>query len=225
MKITTKINGFWNNLLKEEFKKDYFLEINNKISNDINNWIIIYPKLEDIFKAFEKTPFEKVKVVIIWQDPYHSEEQAQGFCFSVKKWTKLPPSLKNIYKELNNSLGIYNNDYWDLTYWAEQWVFLLNSILTVQAWIPASHKKIWWEKFTDNIIKTISDKKNWIIFLLWWTFAQSKKDLIDKSKHYILETSHPSPFSANKWFLWSNCFKKTNEILKQNWKKEINWKI
>jgi uracil-DNA glycosylase len=112
-----------------------------------------------------------------------------------------------------------------LTPWTEQWVFLLNAILSVQAWKPASHAKIWWEKFTDYIIKTISDNKEWVIFLLWWAFAQSKKSLIDNSKHYILETTHPSPFSAYKWFLWSDCFKKTNEILVKNWKHPINWQI
>jgi uracil-DNA glycosylase len=181
--------------------------------------------MENIFKAFEKTPFDKVKVVILWQDPYHWKWQAQWFCFSVPEWITQPPSLKNIYKELNNSLWLNIPKSWDLTSWTEQWVFLLNAILTVQAWNPASHAKIWWENFTDNVIKTISDKKDWVVFLLWWAFAQSKKNLIDIKKHYILETTHPSPFSAYRWFLWSNCFKKTNEILKQNWKKEINWKI
>jgi uracil-DNA glycosylase len=161
-----------------------------------------------------------LKVVILWQDPYHWEWQAQGFCFSVPKWIKLPPSLRNIYKEL-----WIDSKNWDLTSWTKQWVFLLNAILTVQAWNPTSHSKIWWETFTDNIIKTISDKKEWVIFLLWWAFAQTKEKLIDTNKHYILKTTHPSPFSAYRWFLWSNCFKETNKILKENWEKEINWKI
>lgn len=225
MKTLPQIEESWYKVLKEEFEKPYYKNIEQKINDDINAWITIYPKIENIFAAFDKTPFDKVKVVILWQDPYHGEWQAQGFCFSVPKWAKLPPSLKNIYKELNISLDVNIPETWDLTPWTEQWVFLLNAILTVQAWNPASHAKIWWEKFTNEVIKTISDKKQWIIFLLWWAFAQSKKSLIDTSKHYILETSHPSPFSAHRWFLWSDCFKKTNEILEQNWKTQINWQI
>ncbi len=215
----------WNKSLKNEIAKKYFKKIEEKISKDLKSGITIYPKQEKIFAAFEKTPFDKVKVVILWQDPYHWEWQAQWFCFSVPKWTKLPPSLRNIYKELNSSLWIDISNSWDLTPWTKQWVFLLNAILTVKAWEPASHSKIWWWEFTDAVIKTISDEKEWIIFLLWWAFAQGKKKLIDENKHFVLETSHPSPFSAHKWFLWSNCFKKSNEILKKEWKTEIDWKI
>ncbi len=214
------IDNNWKNILKNEFKKEYFKQIEENIAKDIKKWITIYPKKEDIFAAFEKTDFNDLKVVILWQDPYHWEWQAQGFCFSVPKWIKLPPSLRNIYKEL-----WIDSKNWDLTSWTKQWVFLLNAILTVQAWNPASHSKIWWETFTDNIIKSISDKKDWVIFLLWWAFAQTKEKLIDTNKHYILKTTHPSPFSAYRWFLWSNCFEETNKILKENWKKEIDWKI
>ena len=220
MNIITKLEKSWNKILKTELEKTYFKEIEKKLEEDYNTWITIYPKKEDIFKAFEKTSFEEVKVVILWQDPYHWEWQAQGFCFSVPEWTKLPPSLKNIYKELWNE-----NTNWDLTKWTKQWVFLLNAILTVQAWKPASHAKIGWEKFTDKVIETISNEKDWVIFLLWWAFAQSKKKLIDTSKHIVLETSHPSPFSAHKWFLWSWCFKEVNKILKERWEKEIDWEI
>ncbi len=220
MNIKPNIKNSWKNILEEEFQNPYFKEIEQKINDDINNWMIIYPEIKNIFKAFEKTSFDDIKVVILWQDPYHGKWQAQWFCFSVPELTKLPPSLKNIYKELN-----IDTKNWDLTPWTDQWIFLLNAILTVQEWNPASHSKIWWETFTNNIIKTISDKKTWVIFLLWWAFAQSKEKLIDKSKHYILKTTHPSPFSAYRWFLWSNCFLETNKILKQNWKKEINWNI
>ena len=220
-----EIEKSWLKVLDKELEKPYFKDIEKKINDYINAWIIIYPKLENIFNAFEKTHFNDIKVVILWQDPYHGEWQAQGFCFSVPDWMKLPPSLKNIYKELNNSLWLDVSKSWDLTAWTKQWVFLLNAILTVQAGNPASHAKIWWETFTNEVIKTISDGKEWIIFLLWWAFAQSKKRLIDTSKHYVLETTHPSPFSAYRWFLWSDCFKQTNEILKKNWKKEINWQI
>ncbi len=220
MDIIENLEKSWQEALKSEFEKSYLKEIEEALENDEKNWIIIYPKKENIFQAFEKTPFEKVKIVILWQDPYHSEWQAQGFCFSVPNWTKLPPSLRNIYKELWEK-----SKNWDLTSWTEQGILLLNAILTVQAWKPASHAKIWWEKFTDSIIKTISDKKKWVIFLLWWAFAQSKKKLIDESKHIVLETTHPSPFSAYRWFLWSDCFKEVNKILRERWEEEIDWEI
>jgi len=220
MNIIPKMETSWNKVLKKELEKLYFNEIKQILEKDYNDWITIYPKKENIFKAFEKTTFDNVKVVILWQDPYHGKWQAQGFCFSVPEWSKLPPSLRNIYKELWEKTKS-----WNLTPWTEQWVFLLNAILTVQEWTPASHAKIWWEKFTDKVIETISDKKEWIIFLLWWAFAIWKKKLIDETKHTILETTHPSPFSAYRWFLWSNCFKETNKFLKKEWKTEINWKI
>ena len=219
------IENSWLEVLKDEFEKDYMKEIKSFLVKEIENWKTIYPHPKNIFKAFDKTPFDKVKVVILWQDPYHWPNQAQGFCFSVEKWQKLPPSLKNIYKELETSLWISPSNSWDLTAWTEKWVFLLNAILTVEAGKPASHSQIGWEKFTDSVIKTISDKKENIVFLLWGAFAQSKEYLIDKNKHFILKTSHPSPFSANRWFLWSNCFKETNEILEKIWKEKIDWKL
>jgi len=225
MKLSENISKDWLEIIETETKKSYFDEINTKINDDLNAWITIYPPINMVFNAFEKTPFENIKVVILWQDPYHWDGQAQGFCFSVPEWTKLPPSLKNIYKEINNSLQIDNKNNGDLTPWTKQWVFLLNAILTVQAWNPASHSKIGWEKFTNEIIKKISEKQDKIVFLLWWAFAISKKSLIDTNKHIVLESPHPSPFSAHRWFLWNNHFKKTNEILKNWWKKEIDWKI
>ena len=163
--------------------------------------------------------------MILGQDPYHWPNQAQGFCFSVSDWQKLPPSLKNIYKEIETSLNIKMWDSGDLTKWSEQWILLLNSILTVEWWKPASHSKIWWENFTDEVIKQISEKKENVVFLLWWAFAQSKENLIDKKKHFVLKTTHPSPFSAHRGFLWSNCFVETNKILKKIWEKEIDWEI
>ena len=223
--MNINIEASWLEILKDEFEKDYMKEIKSFLVKEIENWKTIYPHPKNIFKAFDKTPFDKVKVVILGQDPYHWPNQAQGFCFSVEKWQKLPPSLKNIYKELETSLWISPSNSWDLTAWTEKWVFLLNAILTVEAGKPASHSQIGWEKFTDSVIKTISDKKENIVFLLWGAFAQSKEYLIDKNKHFILKTSHPSPFSANRWFLWSNCFKETNEILEKIWKKKIDWKL
>ncbi len=223
--MQVKLPSSWLEVLSEEFEKEYMKNIKSFLVKEIENWKIIYPHPKNIFKAFEKTDFDDIKVVILWQDPYHWEWQAQGFCFSVPENIKLPPSLKNIYKELESSLKIEPAKIWDLTPWTEQWVFLLNAILTVEAGKPASHSKIGWEIFTDKVIETISNKKKWIIFLLWWAFAQSKERFIDTKKHFVLKTTHPSPFSAHRWFLWSNCFVETNKILKENWKSEINWNI
>lgn len=220
-----KLEASWLQILKWEFEKEYMKNIKNFLLTEIQNKKIIYPNPKNIFKAFEKTPFDKVKVVILGQDPYHWPNQAQGFCFSVSDWQKLPPSLKNIYKEIETSLNIKMWDSGDLTKWSEQWILLLNSILTVEWWKPASHSKIWWENFTDEVIKQISEKKENVVFLLWWAFAQSKENLIDKKKHFVLKTTHPSPFSAHRGFLWSNCFVETNKILKKIWETEINWKI
>ena len=220
-----KLEASWLQILKWEFEKEYMKNIKNFLLKEIKNKKIIYPNPKNFFKAFEKTPFDKVKVVILGQDPYHWPNQAQGFCFSVSDWQKLPPSLKNIYKEIETSLNIKMWNSGDLTKWSEQWILLLNSILTVEWWKPASHSKIWWENFTDEVIKKISEKKENVVFLLWWTFAQSKENLIDKKKHFILKTTHPSPFSAHRGFLWSNCFVDTNKILKKIWEKEIDWKI
>lgn len=225
MKLENNIKNDWKEIIETEMQKPYFSEINNKIEDDLSSEITIYPPLDLVFKAFNKTTLNDLKVVILWQDPYHWVWQAQGFCFSVPKNTKLPPSLKNIYKEIEASLWIKNSNSWDLTPWTKEWVFLLNAILTVQAGNPASHSKIGWEKFTNEIIKIISDKKEKVIFLLWWAFAQSKKSLIDTNKHIVLESPHPSPFSAHRWFLWNKHFKMVNEILKSRWEKEIDWKI
>lgn len=220
-----KIDKSWLEVLKDEFEKDYFKDIKKQIVTDIENWITIYPNPKNIFNAFNTTPFDKVEVVLLWQDPYHWPNQAHGLCFSVQDWITPPPSLKNIFKELNTDLWLSIPNSWNLEKWAKSWVFMLNAILTVRAWLPASHSKIWWETFTDQVIKTISDKKEWIVFILWGNFAWNKKSLIDTKKHYVLEAAHPSPFSAYNWFFWSKPFSKTNEILKKLWKKEIDWNL
>lgn len=217
----------WLVFLEEEFKKPYMKDIRSFLENQIKLWKTPYPHPKNIFNALNTTKFEELSVVILWQDPYHWENQAHWLSFSVQKWVKRPPSLRNIFKEIENDLwrkskiDIWEN--WDLSYWAENWVLLLNAILTVEASKPASHSKIWWEKFTDKIIETISNKKENIVFLLWWSFAQSKKYLIDTKKHYILESAHPSPLSAHRWFFWSKHFSKTNDFLKSKGKKEIDW--
>ena len=219
------LESSWKEKLKTEFKKDYIKSIKSFLKEETKSWKIIYPKKEFIFNALNSTPLDKVKVVIIGQDPYHWINQAHGLSFSVLPWTKIPPSLNNIYKEINNDIW-YDNwvpDNWDLEKWTKQWVLLLNAILTVEKEKPASHSKIGWETFTDKIIETISKESSWVVFLLWWAFAQKKEKLIDKNKHHIIKTTHPSPFSAHRWFLGSKCFSKTNKILKFEWKKEINW--
>lgn len=223
MKITPKIEASWLEVLWEEFNKDYFKEIKKNLMKDIKAWETIYPPMNLIFNAFEHTHFNDVKVVILWQDPYHGKWQAHWLCFSVMNWIKQAPSLKNIFKELKSDLNIDIPKNGNLEKWADQWVFLLNTILTVKDWQPASHSKIWWEIFTNNVIRTISEKKEGIIFLLWWAYAIWKKRLINSNSHYVLETTHPSPFSSHRWFLWSKHFSKTNEILKKLGKKEINW--
>ena len=220
-----RLETSWLEILKEEFDKEYMKNIKNFLIEEIQKGKIIYPNPKNIFRAFEKTPFSEVKVVILGQDPYHGPGQAQGFCFSVNKGTRLPPSLQNIYKELNQSLQIHIAKNGDLTKWTEQGVLLLNAILTVEGWKPASHSKIGWEDFTDVVIQKISEQKENIIFLLWGAFAQSKEKLIDTSKHFILKTTHPSPFSAHRGFLGSNCFKETNEILEKIGKTPIDWSI
>lgn len=163
--------------------------------------------------------------MILGQDPYHGVGQAQGFCFSVEAGTRLPPSLKNIFKELEVSLGIPPAKNGDLTAWADEGVFLLNAILSVEAGKPASHSQIGWEIFTDEVIKKISEKKENIVFLLWGAFAQSKEKFIDTKKHFVLKTTHPSPFSAHRGFLGSNCFVEANKILEKTGQKPIDWRL
>lgn len=184
----------------------------------------VYPKPADIFKAFWLTPFSQVKVVILGQDPYHGPGQAHGLCFSVPEGVSLPPSLQNIYKEIKSDLGIkkdFTNG--NLEPWAKQGVFLLNAILTVVANSSASHKAKGWEEFTDTVIKTISDKKQGVVFILWGNYARSKKVLIDEKKHLVLEAPHPSPFSAYSGFFGCKHFSKCNDYLKTNGEQSIEW--
>ncbi len=184
-----------------------------------------YPPKTNVFRAFELTPFENIKVVILGQDPYHGEGEANGLAFSVNKGIKLPPSLRNIYKELEEDLGIEAPKHGDLSDWAKEGVLLLNSILTVEKDKPASHRNVGWERYTDSIIKEISEKKEHIVFILWGNFAQSKEYLIDRKKHIVIKSPHPSPFSARKGFFGSKPFSRTNQYLIRNNIKPINWKL
>ncbi|MEI8339198.1 MAG: uracil-DNA glycosylase [bacterium] len=184
----------------------------------------VFPKPADVFRAFWLTPFSQVKVVILGQDPYHDDDQAHGLCFSVPEGQKLPPSLKNIYKEIEADLGVKKDmTKGNLEDWAKQGVFLLNAILTVVAHTPASHRGKGWEEFTDNVIKTISNKYEHVVFILWGNYARGKKVLIDESKHLIIESPHPSPFSAYSGFFGSKPFSKCNEYLKKWGREIINW--
>lgn len=210
-------------LLKEEFEKEYFGEIIKTLKEKKELWEKIFPPGSLIFNAFNTTPVEDVKVVILWQDPYHGLWQAHGLSFSVPDGVKIPPSLKNIYKELVAEFGWQIPNSGNLTRRAEQWVLLLNSVLTVKAQSPASHKKIGRSTFTDTVIKKISDEKEGVVFMLWGNFAKGKAELIDSSKHLVLESGHPSPLSAYKWFFGCGHFEKCNEWLEENGVSGIEW--
>lgn len=219
------IEDSWKKILDEEFKKPYFPKIKEFLLKEKNEGYTIYPKWKDIFNAFKLTPFDEVKVVILWQDPYHWEGEAHWLSFSVPDWIRIPPSLRNIFKELKSDLWIEPPESWNLEKWAKQWVLLLNAGLTVRKDSPNSHKDAWWHIFTDAVIKKISDEKEWVVFILWGAFAQQKEVLIDTSKHFILKSAHPSPFSADRGFFWSKPFSKCNELLVNIWKEPINWDL
>ena len=218
------LNNDWIEFLQDELESDSFKLILRKI--DLERKIfVIFPKNELVFYAFNKTPLSKVKVVILGQDPYHGKNQAHGLSFSVPNGIKNPPSLRNIFKELNSDLKIPISENGDLTSWAKQGVLLLNACLTVREKEAGSHQKIGWENFTNVVISKLSEEKEGVVFLLWGAFAQKKAYLIDSEKHYILQTSHPSPFSAYRGFLGCKCFSKTNVILTKNNQKPINWNL
>lgn len=214
-------NNYWDVVLKEEYEKNYFKNIAMFINKEYKEKIV-YPPKRDILRALKLTDYNDVKVVILGQDPYHGENEANGLSFSVNEGIKLPPSLKNIYKELYDDLGITKTT-GDLTSWANQGVLLLNSVLTVLKDTPTSHSKIGWQEYTDAIIKKLNEREKPIVFILWGNYAKSKKNLITNKRHYIIESPHPSPFSANSGFFGSRPFSKTNEFLKKNNIKEIEW--
>ncbi len=215
----------WRNLLDSEMKCDYYLQLQSFLDEEYRSGKLIYPEKDLIFNAFDKTPLEKVKVVLLGQDPYHGPGQAHGLCFSVNQSVKLPPSLKNIFKELNQDLGIEIPSSGNLEKWAEQGVLLLNSILTVRHSEPGSHQNRGWEQFTDTVIRLLSDKKSGLLFLLWGRYAQAKETLIDSGRHYILKAAHPSPFSAYQGFLGCRHFSRVNELLVKTGQKPINWEL
>ena len=224
--MNTTLNNSWDFQLKDEFEKPYFTTLTQFVAEAYNTKTC-YPPNEQIFAALKACSFEDVKVVLIGQDPYHGKGQANGLCFSYVDNKKLPPSLKNIYKEIVSDLGIemptHNGN---LISWAKQGVLLINATLTVEEKQPGSHQKKGWETFTDAVIELISEKKEEVVFLLWGGYAQKKTSLIDANKHFILKATHPSPLGANKGG-WFGCkhFSKTNAYLRKNGKKEIDWKI
>jgi len=220
-----KIEDSWKEILKDEFEKTYFQHIVTFLKAEKASGKIIFPPGSLIFNSFKQTPFSKIKVVIIGQDPYHNKGQAHGLSFSVPDGIPKPPSLLNIFKELKNDLGIEISENGNLEKWASQGVLLLNASLTVRQNEPGSHAQIGWLQFTDEVIKKISNEKEGIIFLLWGKFAQEKQSLIDETKHSILKAAHPSPFSASNGFFGCKHFSKTNEILMKQQKNPIDWKI
>ena len=218
------IGNDWDNILQDEFRKDYFYNLLKFIQGEYKRTTIFPPKNE-VFKAFRYTPYQDLKVVILGQDPYHGEGEAEGLSFSVKKGVKKPPSLNNIFKELHDDLGYSIPIDGSLVSWAKQGVLLLNAVLTVIKDHAASHKDIGWEEFTDLVIKKINEKEEPVVFILWGSFARSKKKYITNPKHLVIESAHPSPLSAYNGFFGSRPFSKTNNFLIKNNLKPINWEI
>jgi len=222
MSAEVKIAPSWKSKLESEFQKPYFEELIQFVKQEYQS-NTVYPPGKEIFRAFDCADFDQVKVVIIGQDPYHGPGQANGLCFSVREGVAMPPSLKNIFKEIHDDLGKPIPTTGELERWAKQGVLLLNATLTVRASSPGSHQNKGWETFTDAVIKQISDQRTNIVFLLWGAYAQKKGEIIDRNKHLVLMSAHPSPFSADRGFFGCKHFSKTNDYLKSKGIKEIDW--
>lgn len=221
--MEVKIEESWKEKLKKEFKSIYFKQLVEFIKSEYQNHKI-YPPAKDIFNAFNFCPFDKTRVIIIGQDPYHGAGQAHGLCFSVSEGVKSPPSLMNIFKEIKEDLKISIPNSGNLEHWAYQGVLMLNATLTVRAKQPGSHQNKGWEQFTDAVIQCLSDEKENLVFLLWGSYAQKKGVIINRNKHLVLESPHPSPFSAHRGFLGNKHFSKTNDFLISKNLAGINWK-
>lgn len=222
--MNVKIEDSWKRVLAPEFEKPYFESLVSALHAERSAGYTIYPPGSLIFNAFAKTPLDTLKVVILGQDPYHNPGEAMGLSFSVPQGVRMPPSLRNIYKEIENDLGVKMSTCPNLEPWAGQGVLLLNSILTVRAGMAASHRNLGWEQFTDAVIRCISDNCTGIVFMLWGNFARNKKALIDTSRHYVLEAAHPSPLAGGAFFGCRH-FSKANEILVSEGKQPIDWQI
>lgn len=220
--VAVKIEESWKRELEHEFDKEYFIRLTDFVRSEYLSGKQVYPRARDIFNAFNLCPIDKVKVVIIGQDPYHEPGQAMGLCFSVPNGIALPPSLINIYKEIQDDLGRHSSTHGDLTHWANQGVLLLNSTLTVRAHLAASHAGRGWEQFTDAVIATLSERKN-IVYMLWGSYAQKKAALVDNSQNLILKSAHPSPLSAYRGFFGCKHFSRANQYLQSIGKTPIDW--
>jgi len=220
--MNVKIEQSWKDALSEEFDKEYFIKLTNFVRNEYLSGKAIYPAPANIFNAFNLCPLNKVKVVIIGQDPYHEPGQAHGLCFSVLPPTRIPPSLVNIYKEIQNDLGHQSVTNGDLTYWAEQGVLLLNATLTVQAHLAASHAGKGWEQFTDAVIREVAKHDN-VVYMLWGSYAQKKAEFVNPEKNLILKSVHPSPLSASRGFFGNHHFSRANQYLIEHGKTPIEW--
>lgn len=221
--MLVELESSWKKALEEEFEKPYFKELSSFVKEEyLKNKV--YPPSSEVFRAFDLCPFDLVRVIILGQDPYHGPRQAHGLCFAVHNEIPLPRSLQNIFKEIKSDLGYEPEKNGDLTRWAEQGVLLLNSTLTVEASKPGSHQGKGWEKFTDAVVQKLSENRQHLVFILWGNYAKEKGAVINRSKHLVLESPHPSPFSADNGFFGSKPFSKTNEYLKKNGDVEINWR-
>ncbi len=218
------IGNKWDEVLADEYKKEYFIELIENIKKEYQKKTI-YPPQNEVFNAFRYTDYDNVKVVILGQDPYHGPNQAEGLSFSVSNFVSKPPSLVNIFKELESDLGIPFPESNSLKRWASEGVLLLNAVLTVEEHKPTSHVSMGWETFTDEVIKILNKKDTPIVFILWGAYARKKKELITNPKHLVIESAHPSPFSARNGFFGSKPFSKTNKFLKDNNIKEIDWRV
>ena len=225
MADTQPLEAGWQQQIGAEFQKDYMTRLRAFLGAEKQAGKTVYPAGADIFNAFNLTPFEQVKVVILGQDPYHGPNQAHGLCFSVQRGVKTPPSLVNIYKEINRDLGIAPASHGNLTHWAEQGVLLLNAVLTVEAGQAASHQKQGWETFTDQAIEQLNRDRDGLVFLLWGSHAQKKGHLIDRQRHCVLTAPHPSPLSAHRGFLGCGHFSRANQYLLQQGKTAIDWSV
>ncbi len=252
--MTVNIHPSWYAVLAWEFEKPYWSTLTDFVKREYSR-VVCFPQGKNIFRAFDMTPFDRVRVVILGQDPYHTAYSpsswgtkdpenkdiengffassewriqqkpvcaAMGLSFSIPEWSKPQPSLRNIFKEIESDLGITRTQT-DLNDWAEQWVLLLNAVLTVREWEPASHQKMGWENFTDAAIQLLSQQRKWIVFILWGNYAIAKKSLIDETKHHIITSPHPSPFSAHNWFFGSRPFSRTNTYLREQGSEEVKW--
>ena len=220
-----RIEESWRRVLVDEFQSHYMSELRSFLRQELDGGAIVFPHTRDYFRAFDLTPFEKVRVVILGQDPYHGAGQAHGLCFSVRDGVAFPPSLLNIFKELQSDLGFPRPTRGDLSSWAQQGVLLLNSVLTVREGQAASHQGRGWERFTDYVVRQLNEQRQGIVFVLWGAYAQKKGALIDRKRHYVIESVHPSPLSASRGFFGSKPFSRINAYLRTAGQTEIDWRI